>query len=448
MQKYFDAVLRSDGRPAVGATIAVTVTSTGLPATLYSDNGVTVIPGSTLTADASGEYNFYAQNGLYTLTTSYRGYVTEAKTNVTLFDPKDSIAPSVKDFGSVGDGVTDDTAAFNSASSQSFPWSIPAGAYKFASNVVVPVKDSTITSAPGVTFTTGLLDQSNIITSIGASPIFGFFTQYRTAGSAYNGYGNIAGISSVLIGNTSSAATVALYGNGVVNATGNRSWGINAGCYVLAAGTGIAAEFDSNNNFAGGLAYGVSINAVGTQTSEAAIVISNNSAAVNFKYGISFNNANGGVAIGNSAIYMNVGSVPYFINVNGTFTSAELNLPSFVVGATTPSVNSILRVLGSASGTPTMAAIGGATNATINLQGKGTGGVSLLAGDTTSKVQVNTTGLGFFGTTPAAQGTGYGTPTSIAKTASLPGTGATLAQVGGTLAALIADLKANGLIGA
>jgi hypothetical protein len=86
MQKYFDTVLRSDGRPAVGATIAVTVTSTGLAATIYSDNGVTVIPGSTLTADASGEYNFYAANNKYTLTTSYGGYVTEAKTDVMLFD--------------------------------------------------------------------------------------------------------------------------------------------------------------------------------------------------------------------------------------------------------------------------------------------------------------------------------------------------------------------------
>jgi hypothetical protein len=355
---------------------------------------------------------------------------------------------SVKDYGAKGDGSTDDTTAFNSTSSQSAPWNIPAGAYKFASNVTVPVKESTVTTAPGVTFPTGLLDQSNIIPYIGTSPNYGFLTQYRIASSAYNGYGNIAGISSVLIGNTTSAASVAMYANGVVNATGNRSWGINAGTYVQAAGTGIAAEFDSNNNFAGGISYGVAINAVGTQTSEAGIVISNNNAAVNFRYGISFNNTSGGTCVGTAAIYMNAGSIPYFISVGGTFTTAELNLPSFIVGATTPSVNSILRVLGSASGTPVLAAIGGATNATVNIQGKGTGGVSLIAGDASTKLQVGTVGVGFFGVTPAAQGTGYGTPTSISKTASLPGTTATLAQVGGTLAALIADLKANGLIGA
>lgn len=42
---------------------------------------------------------------------------------------------------------------------------------------------------------------------------------------------------------------------------------------------------------------------------------------------------------------------------------------------------------------------------------------------------------------------GYGTPTSVSKTSSLPGTAASLAQVGGTLAALIADLKSQGVIG-
>jgi len=55
--------------------------------------------------------------------------------------------------------------------------------------------------------------------------------------------------------------------------------------------------------------------------------------------------------------------------------------------------------------------------------------------------------LGFFGTAPGTQPTGYGTPTNVALTANLPGTAATLAEVGGTLAALITNLKAIGLIG-
>ncbi len=55
--------------------------------------------------------------------------------------------------------------------------------------------------------------------------------------------------------------------------------------------------------------------------------------------------------------------------------------------------------------------------------------------------------LGFYGASPADQRVGYGTPTNVSKTASLAGTSASLAEVGGTLAALITDLKTLGLIG-
>lgn len=55
--------------------------------------------------------------------------------------------------------------------------------------------------------------------------------------------------------------------------------------------------------------------------------------------------------------------------------------------------------------------------------------------------------VGFYGATPPTQPTGYGTPTSVSLTANFPGTGATLAQTGGTLAALITNLKATGIIG-
>lgn len=92
MQKYFDAVLTSSGTPAAGASVSVTVTATGLPATIYSDNGSTVISGSTVTADASGEYSFYAANGRYTLTISYAGYVAEVRTDVVLFDQADGLS--------------------------------------------------------------------------------------------------------------------------------------------------------------------------------------------------------------------------------------------------------------------------------------------------------------------------------------------------------------------
>lgn len=56
--------------------------------------------------------------------------------------------------------------------------------------------------------------------------------------------------------------------------------------------------------------------------------------------------------------------------------------------------------------------------------------------------------LGFFGVTPALRPASYGTPTNVSKTASLAGTSASLSEVGGTLAALIADLKTLGILAA
>lgn len=138
MQKYIDAVLTSSGTPAAGASVSVTVTATGLPATIYSDNGATVIAGSTVTADASGEYAFYADNGRYTLTISYAGYVAEVRTDVVLFDPADAIPVSVKDFGAKGDGSADDSAAIQAALAVGGAILFPAGTYKCTTFSIAP----------------------------------------------------------------------------------------------------------------------------------------------------------------------------------------------------------------------------------------------------------------------------------------------------------------------
>ena len=82
---------------------------------------------------------------------------------------------------------------------------------------------------------------------------------------------------------------------------------------------------------------------------------------------------------------------------------------------------------------------GADTDVPFYLYTKGAGVVRL--GITTNKI-------GFYGSSGSLQPTGYGTPSNVSKTSALPGTGATLAQVGGTLAALIVDLKSQGLIGA
>jgi hypothetical protein len=155
MQRYFDVVQNRQGTAVVGATVTV-YDANGNLATLYSNNSGAASSNPVYT-NSDGEYAFYAANGTYSITIAQAGYATETKPGVVLFDPSDSGASnnvqflqagtgaqvrsvqsklrdvvSVKDFGAVGDGVADDTAAFAAAAiaaGDGNPIYVPSGKY-------------------------------------------------------------------------------------------------------------------------------------------------------------------------------------------------------------------------------------------------------------------------------------------------------------------------------
>ncbi|TRC98385.1 hypothetical protein FJV76_13915 [Mesorhizobium sp. WSM4303] len=74
------------------------------------------------------------------------------------------------------------------------------------------------------------------------------------------------------------------------------------------------------------------------------------------------------------------------------------------------------------------------------VQGKGTGGVKLNDGGAATKLELNTTGIGVFGTTPVAAKTGWGVPTGTFTRTTYVTSSVTLPQLAERVAALTQDL--------
>lgn len=162
MQGYPDQITDQFGNGVNNASITVYNKGTTVKAVIYSDNGVT-LSANPLSTDTLGRYKFYAAAGRYDLAVSGAGITSYTKSDILLQDsPADLAASSgsslvgfiqsgtgavartvqskerdvvsVKDFGAVGDGVTDDTsaiqAAINYAQSTAGTVFLPGGRYR------------------------------------------------------------------------------------------------------------------------------------------------------------------------------------------------------------------------------------------------------------------------------------------------------------------------------
>ncbi len=93
MQKYINSIAASTGAPVAGASIQVNVQATGLPATIYSDNGVTQAPNP-LTTDNNGAFSFYAADGRYQLVVSGANITTTTINDILFVDPLPADLPT------------------------------------------------------------------------------------------------------------------------------------------------------------------------------------------------------------------------------------------------------------------------------------------------------------------------------------------------------------------
>lgn len=114
MQKHEDNLAsRINGnalQPLSGVTVTVVNDATGLPAVLYSDNGVTLITAPIIT-DANGYYSFYAADGKYTVTHSGVRLSSPVLRKIILEDPDDNPAATLGQLAASGGGALVKTAA-------------------------------------------------------------------------------------------------------------------------------------------------------------------------------------------------------------------------------------------------------------------------------------------------------------------------------------------------
>lgn len=92
MQKYQNYILNNAGQPLIGGSVTVYVQNSAA-ATIYRDNGVNMVANPLIT-DESGYFEFYAENGTYSLTINGANINALVIDGIVLYDALDINAAS------------------------------------------------------------------------------------------------------------------------------------------------------------------------------------------------------------------------------------------------------------------------------------------------------------------------------------------------------------------
>ena len=108
MENYSDTLRNQRGVALGGATVTVFLAGTNIKATLFDDNGSTPKANPFLTDAFTGQYHFYAMNGVYDLVYRYQNTTFDPNQTkrISLVDVNDITFPSGGGGGGGGGGGT------------------------------------------------------------------------------------------------------------------------------------------------------------------------------------------------------------------------------------------------------------------------------------------------------------------------------------------------------
>jgi hypothetical protein len=86
-QQYRDIVHDRNGNVLAGVQITVTGAGQSEPATIYTDPGCETVSDNPISSGSTGEFFFYALDGLYDFQMAKSGYTFINPTNVSIFEP-------------------------------------------------------------------------------------------------------------------------------------------------------------------------------------------------------------------------------------------------------------------------------------------------------------------------------------------------------------------------